>query len=605
MQIYTSQPQIVFYSAVTVGSYAVYRVAADFFAKDNSRHKNTKYAAQTILLIGGAMASGLLLAAPQWLSTLELQQLSTRSSERGFSFLTENSLPPAMWLNLLLPSLFGNNVTGFKGGDPFQEDFLYVGFIPLVLVFFSPLQRHKQDMPYFVLLLLGSVLLAMGRYTPLYEYIVQYLPGFALFRIPARWLMAANLALAVLAGFGLQAILKKGLSRKQFTAIAIAGGVVLAATGAAWFFQENLTDWADGWSKLNQKLLAAFYERGYTINPVYQERILLGRGLWWLTTPAFLLITNVVATLLLFSTFAAQKISKTTFCIILIALLSIDLIAAGGTTVNPTRPDNWWHQLSGSGRYVLDNVGDARVFPLGMGSEQKTVSHLGQYFPSVYRVRSAGGHGSSLMPARTDTFLDEAHPVQVIQVTGVRYLLTEGQMGADVAATFPLAYSDPSGYVYENPAPLPRAFVAHEAIRVESPEAALEYFKSTLVNPAQTVVIEAPENIPQPEETDTPGLAKIISEHAQRVEIEVNTPADGYLVLLDTYYPGWQATVDNQPATIHRANYIVRAVFVPSGQHIVTFQYRPRPFLIGLWLAGLVIVAIVVGNILQFRQGSR
>ena len=48
-----------------------------------------------------------------------------------------------------------------------------------------------------MLLLFGGVLLAMGRYTPLYEYVIQYLPGFALFRIPARWLVVANLALGL------------------------------------------------------------------------------------------------------------------------------------------------------------------------------------------------------------------------------------------------------------------------------------------------------------------------------------------------------------------------------------------------------------------------
>ncbi|MBI1877638.1 MAG: hypothetical protein HYR94_05305, partial [Chloroflexi bacterium] len=49
--------------------------------------------------------------------------------------------------------------------------------------------------------------------------------------------------------------------------------------------------------------------------------------------------------------------------------------------------------------------------------------------------------------------------MQALQVLGVRYLLSRGQMGADVAATYPLVYSDADSYVYENKNPLPRVFM--------------------------------------------------------------------------------------------------------------------------------------------------
>jgi hypothetical protein len=602
-QIMTAQPQIVFYTLVTICGYGLYRLLADIFSPPNHHHQPVLYALHTILLLSIAVLSGLLLAAPQLLPTFELQQLSVRSQERGLDFLTRNSLPPAMGLNLLLPSAFGNNVVGFKGGDPFQEDFVYIGFIPLLLTFFSLGQKTRRDMPFFLVLLGGSIILALGRYTPLYQYVIQYLPGFSLFRIPARWLMVVNLALAILAGFGLQTVLAKGMSKSKLIFVLATGLLLIAGLGFTWFFRNDLPNWATNWSNLHQKLPVAFLKNGFSINPAYQDRLLWGR-LIFLTVPAFLLATNIVIAGGLFTLWASRKLRANAFSLLVIAAISIDLIVAGGTTINPTQPNSWWHRLSGGAQYVLENVDQARVFPLGMGSERATVSHLGQYFPSVYRIRSAGGHGSSLFLDRTITFLKKAHPVQAIQVLGVRYLLTEGQMGADTAATYPLAYSDESSYVYENRSPLPRAFMVHEAVQVDHPDEALAYFESINLDPGQTVVLETeagPAPLPEP---STGSTATIVTETPLVIDIAVEANAAGYLVLLDTFYPGWVATIDGQLTPIHRANYVARAVFVPLGQHTVRFQYQPLAFRVGIWLALFVLTMLSVVVLMGIRIRS-
>ena len=604
-QIFTAQPQIVFYTLITFGGYGLYRLIADWHVSQGTTNDKLKHTLHTFLLLAVVIVSGLLLAAPQLLTTFELQQLSVRSEERELDFLTGNSLPPEMFFNLLIPSAFGNNVTGFKVGDPFQEDFIYIGFIPLLLTFFSIKQRHKRDMLFFLFLLMGGVLLAVGRMTPLYQYAIQYLPGFALFRIPARWLMVVNLALAILAGFGLETILQRGLSKRSLAVIVGSSLILIIGVGLIWIFRADLQHWSQAsWSDFHQKLLTAFVSRGFTIDPIYQDRLLLG---WMpvLTGPVFLFITNVVVTIFICSLFTTRKISGGTFNLLIIAAISADLIAAGGTTVNPTQPASWWHQLSGGGQYVLENVGQARVFPLGMGSERLTTSHLGQYFPSVYRVRSAGGHGSSLMLARTSAFLQNAHPVQAIRVLGVRYLLTEGQMGADVAATYPLAYSDEDSYVYENRTPLPRALMVHQTIQVDTPQAALAYFEKANLDPRQTVVLETESHLPPAAQSSAGSSATIINETPQHLEIEVNAAADGYLVLLDTFYPGWVARIDNQTTPIYRANYIARAVFVPSGRHIVQFEYRPLSFRIGVWLSLAMLLLLVVVAVIKNRSNLK
>jgi uncharacterized membrane protein YfhO len=55
----------------------------------------------------------------------------------------------------------------------------------------------------------------------------------------------------------------------------------------------------------------------------------------------------------------------------------------------------------------------------------------------------------------------------------------------------------------------------------------------------------------------------------------------GYVVLADTYYPGWRAAVDGVPAPIYAANGTFRAVFVEDGSHRVEFDYEPRGVRVG------------------------
>jgi len=121
----------------------------------------------------------------------------------------------------------------------------------------------------------------------------------------------------------------------------------------------------------------------------------------------------------------------------------------------------------------------------------------------------------------------------------------------------------------------------------------LRYLAGAGFQPEQTVVLETEASLPPPGVPAGPSTAVIGAENPQHLEITVDAAADGYLVLLDTFYPGWQATVDGQPAPIYRADYIARAVFVSAGKHAVVFDYRPFWFWLGVGLAvgfGLIVV---------------
>ena len=68
----------------------------------------------------------------------------------------------------------------------------------------------------------------------------------------------------------------------------------------------------------------------------------------------------------------------------------------------------------------------------------------------------------------------------------------------------------------------------------------------------------------------------------------------GYLVLADTFYPGWQVFVDGQESALLRANYAFRAVALEAGDHEVHFRYRPRSFVVGLVCSMIALFGTVI-----------
>jgi uncharacterized membrane protein YfhO len=81
--------------------------------------------------------------------------------------------------------------------------------------------------------------------------------------------------------------------------------------------------------------------------------------------------------------------------------------------------------------------------------------------------------------------------------------------------------------------------------------------------------------------------------------IEIDAPADGMLILNDTYYPGWTATVNSVDTAIVRANGVWRGVAVPAGNSVVEMRYRSRYLTLGSVISGLSLLVGVAGLFLE------
>ena len=166
---------------------------------------------------------------------------------------------------------------------------------------------------------------------------------------------------------------------------------------------------------------------------------------------------------------------------------------------------------------------------------------------------------------------------------------------------FRVAYSG-DVKIYENVDALPRAFMVYSAITLPTDDEIVQSMPDGRFDPARTVMLPGGYGFWHPDQPARPAdpPPHIVTYEPEHISLEVQAASEGYLVLTDTYYPGWIATVDGQQTPIERADVLFRAVKVPAGAHRVEFRYEPQSFAIGAvisiggWVA-LLIVAVLSG----------
>ncbi len=86
-----------------------------------------------------------------------------------------------------------------------------------------------------------------------------------------------------------------------------------------------------------------------------------------------------------------------------------------------------------------------------------------------------------------------------------------------------------------------------------------------------------------------PGNVTVADYTPGHIMLDVDAARQSLLVVAESYYPGWRATIDGQPAAILRANYLSQGLIMPQGRHTVEFSYEPDSFRYGalISLAGL------------------
>ncbi|MBI5280396.1 MAG: hypothetical protein HY858_01850 [Candidatus Solibacter usitatus] len=157
--------------------------------------------------------------------------------------------------------------------------------------------------------------------------------------------------------------------------------------------------------------------------------------------------------------------------------------------------------------------------------------------------------------------------------------------------------------VFYNPDVLPRAFAVHEAYQIAGRErASSELEKLGAEVERRTFLLTSP---PRLENCASQDSVVIESYAPNRIRMAASMGCRGMVVLTDTWFPGWSATVDGKPAAIHEAYSVVRGVVVEGGAHTVEFRYRPRSVMLGGLLSGLSLLAAVgLGWTMRARRAA-
>jgi hypothetical protein len=227
---------------------------------------------------------------------------------------------------------------------------------------------------------------------------------------------------------------------------------------------------------------------------------------------------------------------------------------------------------------------------------------LARYFGDELATRhTAKGFLTTALPDHPGLL---AHPL--LDLLGLRYVLATEPMqhaGVRVGPDF----QGPRGtfYIYERSRAAPRAFAVPELVLLPDHDAVLNALLADDLAPRErafAVASELPAN-PAPRAGSAGERSlRFVRDEATRIELEVDAGAAPWLLLTDTWLPGWSASIDGQPVPLHRANHHMRLVALPERRCRVAFHYSVPGLLAGLLLAGAAGSLLVVLGLLRMPR---
>ncbi|MCP4423333.1 MAG: YfhO family protein [Chloroflexi bacterium] len=155
-------------------------------------------------------------------------------------------------------------------------------------------------------------------------------------------------------------------------------------------------------------------------------------------------------------------------------------------------------------------------------------------------------------------------------------------------------------WIYENPNVAPRAFMVHHVERRPEDEVITTLHAPDFNWYHSAVMTESLPDEQQKSLSDAPirtaSNVAITNYQSQQVDIIVETPAAGLLVLSDSFYPGWEAMVDGEETAVYQVDHALRGVFVPAGTHEIQFRFRPKTVQTAVVIASisLLVTAVII-----------
>jgi hypothetical protein len=655
LQFLAGHAQLWFYSLWIVAAYVFARAWSGRREQLGDKHASSDWGGarrgHILALLAGAFILSLGLSTVQLLPTAELSLLSQRVGGLDPDEAMTYSFWPWRLLTLAIPDLFGSPATGdYWGYATYWEDAGYIGLLPLLLAlgavwdwgrrWLSSRRRARgggvpksetqeaEDEPdgfliaFFLVLILFSLVMAMGKNTPIYPLVFKYVPGFGAFRAPARFILFYTFGVSTLAGIGADRF--RLTYRTQYVArLTVAGaGAMLAVSLLAG--QMGLM--------VKPTFAAAFAHFAILLGLsailllLYPAHAGLGRAQTGLGPAQTGLSDRELGDL--DPRLARSPLPRCAWRGLVVCLIAIDL-ALFAAPLTPTIDSALYTTKTNVDRFLLARADDDRLFVTydydydtkfsnyfdfsdrGSPDLRHWLSFRETLVPNlnVFSRSLSANNDDPLVIGRWRELMDAlrsadwSERLRVLRLMNVGYVLAKRPPPG-------LAPVDDVAHVYQLSQPLPRAWVVSQTCVITDPEDLLSELMAVNFDPTAEVLLEwtprasyqiddlglangAPTAAP-PLSTLTPD-PRLISLREERnsrtIDLVVSQP--GYLVLAYTYYPGWRATVDGRPTEILRANYAFMALPLEPGEHQVMLRYQPMSLTLGAGISGLSLLVVI------------
>ncbi len=575
-------------------------------------------------------ALGLLLAMIQVLPTAEMIALSPRAEGLGEQEWKHFSLTLLTSLEVLSPKILGNPAgdlyylgasdwgTGGRAQYPYFLS-IYVGVAALCLWGCGAILGRGRVPKVLGALAVVAFVLMYGERTPVSGWLLKVLPFMTAFRFPVKFFTLASIAGAPLAGYGVQALIdvpwrEASVARRRVwgAALALVAGAV---TVGGW-------TWAVGGGAIPHITEHAI-QIGLLGPTSNREGIaeMLGRSVQAAGVTAALHLALLVAAAW---TLSGSRPRAASFAVVL--LLAVDFGRAN-LDLNRTVDPRVVEAVSPLMRALPPDAREWRVVsrlveleyaqPAGVKVSNPDVTSILQYHLfDLLGLHPSGGisqglsYGNlhdpgSLYPRVLRGLLVELKRrkndtdwVTFYQRTGVKYVVSLEEIhDPRVKLLTQMTYFSNYPYrLYEVADPLPKAVLVPSARRVVSAWEEVTTWLLPSFDPRAEVLLEGA--------GPSGGVGGAMEQRVEVVQgkdpsvlvVRANAERDAWLLVTDSWWPGWKATVDGKPVEIEKADVLFRAVRVPAGPHEVRFAYEPWTFRVGAWasIAGLVLCGLML-----------
>ncbi len=540
------------------------------------------------------------------LASNEQTKSDAQGLDKSYAFQYSNGILEP--LTLLIPNFYGGATASFLVQDPDSKTYkalmssgdqqmanqlasysraywgpqpntapYYAGAIVCLLFAIGIVFAEKKYVAWLVSISVLGVMMSWGSSFESFNYFLfDYLPAYNKFRSVTFALLLILFAMPLLGLLGLEKLLTlswKEAQKHLIWPVSIVMGfcLVLGITGGFGSFM------AEGEAQLPN----------WFIKALQQDRTAL------LRSDAFRAFWFILIFCALVWAYLQRYIKEYVVIIGLVLLMIIDLAGLDNryfTKDNYIRKrDNSFFAATEADQEILKDKSHYRVYNLQ--------STFGEARTSYYHQSIGGYHGAklrryqdlydSVLFEETNTFINDLQSgsprydnYEVMNMLNVKYV----------------TYGNQRNNIIPNPAANGPAWFVQGVKAVNSPTEELAALKE--IDTRTTAVINIASFKEATITADSSASVSLTSYQPNKLVYESNSIGNGLVVFSEIYYPkGWVAFIDGKEAEIIRANYVLRALYVPEGKHTITFEFKPASYYTGdkitmasSWLTVLILL---------------